>query len=269
MHFLWIAFLAIAAYAAEPTVGPPRGSLVVVGGGRIGPEITSRFLSLAGGADALIVVIPTADDRDTFPADYLEKSFLAQAGAKNLVLRHTRSREEASTDAFVEPLRRARAVWFPGGRQWRLVDAYLGTPVQKELENLLARGGVIGGTSAGATIQGSFLVRGARSGNTVMIDPTYQTGFGYLRNTAVDQHLLVRKRERDLVEVVEKHPSLLGLGLDEGTAIVVQGDEAEVVGASKAAIYEHGKPFYFLSPGDHFNLKERRKREAPASGSQP
>lgn len=251
-----LASLAIA----ETAVGPERGSLVVVGGGRVGPEISSRFLALAGGPDALIVVIPTADDRDAFPADYLEKSFLAQAGAKNLVLLHTRSRAEASAESFAEPIRRARAVWFPGGRQWRLVDSYLGTPVQRELDHLLARGGVIGGTSAGATIQGSFLVRGARSGNTIMIDPTYQTGFGYLRQTAIDQHLLVRKREKDLVEVVDKHPAVLGIGIDESTAIVVQGDEAEVIGASKVAIYEHGKPFYFLNAGDRFDLKQRRKR---------
>lgn len=257
---LALAWISAAWGQSAPSVGPARGSLVVVGGGQIGADISSKFLSLAGGPESLIVVIPTADDRDTLPADYLEKMFLSTAGAKNLVLRHTRSREEASTEAFVEPIRRARGVWFPGGRHWRLVDSYLGTPVQTELEKLLERGGVIGGTSAGATIQGSFLVRGARSGNTIMIDDTYRTGFGYLRNTAIDQHLLARKREKDMLQVVEKFPNLLGIGIDESTAIVVSGDQAEVIGASKVAIYEHGKPFYFLSPGDWFDLKQRRKR---------
>ena len=151
-------------------------------------------------------------------------------------------------------------MWFPGGRQWRLVDAYLGTRTQRELEAVLARGGVIGGTSAGATIQGSYLVRGAREGNTIMMAPGYEVGFGYLKNVAVDQHLLARKREKDMLQVVEKHPELLGIGIDEGTAIVVQGDQFEVIGASKVAIYENGKPYFFLSPGDRFDLAIRQTR---------
>ena len=176
-----------------------------------------------------------------------------------MTILHTRNKADADTDAFAAPLKTARGVWFAGGRQWRLVDSYMNTKVHKEMNALLARGGVIGGTSAGATIQGSFLVRGARSGNAIMVDPVYQTGLGFLRGVAVDQHLLARKREKDLVDVVEKYPRLLGLGLDESTAIVVQGDRFQVIGASKVAVYEHAKPYYFLGPGDRFDLKARRK----------
>jgi cyanophycinase len=159
----------------------------------------------------------------------------------------------------VAPLRTARGVWFEGGRQWRLVDAYLGTRTERELFALLARGGVIGGSSAGATIQGSYLVRGAREGNAVMMAPGYEQGLGFLRNVAIDQHLLARKRQEDMVAVVRAHPQLLGIGIDEGTAIVVHGDRFEVVGASRVAIYEAGKPYYFLAPGDRFDLAARRQ----------
>ena len=96
----------------------------------------------------------------------------------------------ADTEAFAAPLKTARGVWFAGGRQWRLVDAYMGTRTQREIEAVLARGGVVGGCSAGATIQGSYLVRGAREGNQIMMAKGYEEGFGYLRGVAIDQHLL-------------------------------------------------------------------------------
>src|SRR4030095_4405381 len=103
---------------------------------------------------------------------------------------------------------------------------------------VLARGGVIAGSSAGATIQGSYMVRGAPEGNHIMMAKGHEEGFGFLKNSAIDQHVIARKREEDLLPVIAAHPALLGLGLDEGTAIVVQGDRARVVGASKLAVYD-------------------------------
>ena len=91
----------------------------------------------------------------------------------------------------------------------------------------------------------------------------HQEGFAFLKNVAIDQHLLARNRQFDLIPVIEAHPELLGIGLDEDTAIVVQGDRAEVIGQGYVAIYDsdctippHG-PFYFLAPGDRYNLKTR------------
>jgi cyanophycinase len=205
------------------------------------------------------VIIPTAGDNDKYDASEASKSFLAKAGVKNLTVLHTRDRKIADTKEFAAPIKNARAVWFEGGRQWRLVDSYLGTQTEKELYALLERGGVIGGSSAGATIQGSYLVRGAREGNTVMMAEGYEQGLGFLRGVAVDQHLLKRKRENDMLQVIAAHPGLLGIGLDESTAIVVKGDQFEVIGDSKAAIYDNGKKFYYLSPGDRFDIKTRRK----------
>jgi len=96
-----------------------------------------------------------------------------------------------------------------------------------------------------------------------MVAKDYQQGFGYLRGVAIDQHLLPRNREDDLVPVVAERPGLLGLGIDEATAIVVHGDEFEVIGRGVVGIYDDkdhdGKPYYFLSPGEHFDLKARRR----------
>jgi len=258
----------------SPQVGPPDGSLVIVGGAMRDPAIVETFLNLAGGPDAPIVVIPTASGRDEYDQWNSGLRVFKRNGATNLTVLHTNDRSEADSEEFVEPIRRARGVWFGGGRQWRLADSYLDTLVHEELWNLLGRGGVIGGSSAGATIQGSYLARGDTSTNTIMMGDHVE-GLGFLKQAAIDQHLLARNRQFDLVEVVETHPELLGIGIDENTAIVVRGDEFEVIGQGYVAIYDHdtwveggpagedgpagdGGPFYFLSPGQRFDLAGRQ-----------
>jgi cyanophycinase len=245
--------LLAGATAFAAAVGPDSGSLVVVGGGALGPEIVSRFIELAGGPAASIVVIPTANAAAPLPKSLGSVDMLRQRGAKNITVLHTTNRKTADSEGFVAPLKKASGVWFGGGRQWRLVDAYLDTRTVREVWAVLQRGGVVGGSSAGASILASYLVRGAREGNAIMMAPGYERGFGFLRGVAVDQHLLQRNRQNDMVSVVAAHPELLGIGIDARTAIVVKGDQMEVIGTSKAAIYELGKPYYFLSSGDRFD----------------
>lgn len=248
--------------AVAQEVGPANGSLVVVGGGLRDLAILEEFLELAGGRDAPIVVIPTAGGREEYDKYCPCLRQLREAGATNLTVLHTKDREEANSDEFVAALRRAQGVWFSGGRQWRLADSYRGTKVHDELWGVLERGGVIGGSSAGATIQGSYLVRGDTETNTIMMGD-HEEGFGFLRDVAIDQHLLKRNRQFDLVEVIDAHPELLGIGLDENTAIVVRGDSFRVIGASYVAIYDHGRRldsgglFYFLAAGDRYNMQTR------------
>lgn len=239
----------------------------------MGPEILQRFVALAGGPDAPIVVIPTAGEDAIYPATWSGLNGLKAAGATNLTVLHTKDRNVAESDAFVAALRTARGVWFPGGRQWRLVDSYLGTRTERELRNVLARGGVIGGSSAGASILASYLVRGARAGNTEMMAKGYEQGFGYLRNMAIDQHIVARNRQNDLQAVVTAHPTLLGIGLDEGTALVVQGDKGEIIGRGKAFVHngrdvnDPGHPYLTLLPGDEYDLATRRVTARAADGA--
>ena len=261
---------AIISPLAKPptTLGPPNGTLVI-GGGGMSKVIFDRFFEAAGGRDAKIVVVPTAGS----DADYDESTrwivMFKRAGATNVHLLHTRDRDVANSDEFVAVLRDAKAVWFGGGRQWRLADAYLGTKTEAAFHGVLKRGGVIGGSSAGATIQGSYLVRGAPEGNQIMMSPGHERGFGYIRNSAIDQHLLARKRENDMLPVIRKHPRLLGIGIDESTALFVRGNTAEVIGKSKVLFYDIalektvGEKFYTtLGPGERYDLKSRRKLPA-------
>lgn len=247
-----------------PTVGPEKGSVMVVGGGAQGPETFATFIELAGGPDALIVDVPTAggDSIDMKTAGRL----LREAGARNVVVYHTTSKAVADADSFVNKIANARGVWFDGGRHYRLVNSYAGTKSQKAFEAVLARGGVVGGSSAGASILSSYLIRGAPSNdNRMMNHPQYLTGFGYLRNVAIDQHVVARERLADLHDsLTSRRPDLLGISEDEGTVWVVRGDQAEIIGRNKAFVYngrdanDAGKPFLTLRPGDRYNLAARK-----------
>ncbi len=255
------------------TTGPATGALVVAGGNIKDAVIIERFLELAGGPDAPIVVVPTAAEGDIDNLDWDILQPLREAGATSMTVLHTRDPDEANTASFVAPLKEARGVWFTGGRQWRIADSYLGTLTESEFRAVLDRGGVIGGSSAGATIQGSYLARGDTNTNTVMMGD-HEQGFAYIGNVAIDQHVLVRNRQFDLIEIIEAHPELLGLGIDEDTAIVVNGNEFEVIGQGYVAIYDSsrivgpGGQFYFLAPGDHFNMRDRQPLR-PDDDSEP
>ena len=139
----------------------------------------------------------------------------------------------------------------------------MNTKVHEALWDLLNRDGVIGGSSAGATILGSYLARGDTSGNTIMMGD-HEEGLGFIKNVAIDQHLLRRNRHFDLIEIIEEKPELLGIGLDENTAIIVQNNKFEVIGQSYVAIFDHnrmldsGGKFYFLRIGDQYDLLSRQ-----------
>jgi len=257
-----VVLAAVATSVGAAEIGPDKGSLVIVGGNMQDPAIVKRFIDLAGGGDAPIVIIPTAGEDADYDQGWSGLKQWRDNGAENLTVLHTRDKKVADTDAFVRPLREARGVFFTGGRQWRIADAYLGTRTEKELQAVLARGGVIGGSSAGASVLASFMVRGDTKSNELMIGD-HTVGFGFLKQSAVDQHLLRRNRQFDMLEVIDKHPELFGIGLDEDTAIVVEGDQFDVMGRGYAVIYctvpvagANGR-FYFLAPGDRFDLKTR------------
>ncbi len=254
---------AQSSSAEDPVVGPKNGSLVLIGGGFPPAQIMRRFVDLAGGSRANFVVMPTAQEGRA-AADEVRVLLTAGVNPKNITILNTHDRAIADSEQFVAPLRRANAVWLNGGNQWRLADVYLGTRTVAELFGVLDRGGVIGGNSAGASIQASFLVRGAPQDNRIIMWPPYMKGFGFLRGVAVDQHLLTRERQNGLLYVIDAFPEILGIGLDEQTAIVVHGDRFEVIGLSKVAIYDKGyipppkgKRYYFLRPGDRFDMRTR------------
>ena len=271
---LLAASTGLSAQSA-PKVGPARGTVVVVGGGSMGPEIYSRFIAAAGGPDALIIDVPTAGGDSVYGQNAPGTRGWRLAGAKNIYVLHTKDKKLADSDSFAAILKKAGGVWFEGGRQFHLVNSYAGTKTEQGFHDVLARGGVVGGSSAGASIIGDFLVRGAPSNDNFIMDhPQFEKGFAFLRNVGIDQHVVARERLPDLADsIMPKYPDLLGISEDEGTAWVVKGDTAAIVGRNKAFVYggkdetDPRKPFLTLYPGDTYNLATRRVMRRASDGS--
>ena len=274
-HLALTAALTLGSLCAQaPEYGPEKGTLVIQGGGSAaGTGIMETFVNKAGGPNAKIIVIPTAGGNrnpDGSIKAYEEDKVVAvwkKLGLTNVHMLHTADPKVADTEEFASVLKDASGVWFDGGRQWNVVDSYANTRTLAEFRKVLQRGGVIGGSSAGATIQGDYLVRGAVAGSEIVMtpEPQHERGFAFLRKSAIDQHINTRNRWDDIIPVIKKYPEMLGIGISEGTAIVVTGDRFEVIGKWKVAIHDNTrayepweKPYYVLSPGDVYNMKTRK-----------
>jgi cyanophycinase len=244
--------------------GPENGTLLIIGGNsNSATDIWNKFTELAGGKDKAVIVVVTAASGDSAAFDFKDvETVKKQTGIKNVTLLHTNNLSEANSEKFIEPITKATGVYFVGGRQWRIADSYLNTLTHKAFQDVLKRGGVIAGSSAGATIQGSFLWRGDTKGAETLVGDHTQ-GLGFLKNSAIDQHLLRRNRQFDLIDFIRISPKLIGIGLDEATAVIVKKDTLEVIGKSYVAIYDYktitsqSNPFFFLSNGQKYDLDKR------------
>ncbi|MGZ0170553.1 MAG: cyanophycinase [Planctomycetales bacterium] len=248
-----LCLLAVGVFVgATSPASADDGILVVVGGGTIPDTVIDRFVELAGSDEARLVVIPTASSDGGLATSETIAELWGSRGINHTDLLHTRDRNQANDDAFVKPLKDATAVWISGGQQSRLAAAYVGTRVQAELQALLKRGGVIGGSSAGAAIQSGVMIE---SGNLV---PKISRGLDLIPNTIIDQHFLRRNRMNRLIEAVNQHPDRMGIGIDESTAAIVHGNRAEVVGDSYVTIVSssEARPLAMqtLRAGDQFEL---------------
>ena len=252
------------AVSRDGTVhGPERGHLVIIGGGEVPAEIWDRFCSLAGGRSAKVVIITNATGGK---GDYTGPAF-DEIGRRvgRVKEMHLEDIVEANDSALIAPLVEADGLFFTGGRQWRIAEVYLNTLAHEAMNALLDRGGVIGGTSAGASIQGSFLWRGDTRGPDITVGDHTQ-GLGFMKRTVIDQHLSARHRESDLLSFIAAAPGYVGLGIDESTAVLVERDSIRVAGLSRVALYLPGRETpLWLQPGEGFNLGAMRQSStAPA-----
>lgn len=229
------------------------GTLFICGGGDISDDVMLQFIDSAGGEDARIVVVTTASE--TADTDEVEEEleFWRSQPIASLTVLHTRSREIANDPKFYGPLSEATGIWFIGGKQAWLADTYVGTATEQELHGVLRRGGVVGGISAGAAVMSSVMIR---SGDP---EPEMGRGFGFLPGTVIDQHFLARNRQERLLGALALHPGLVGLGIDEGAAIVIRGSRLSVVGDSQVVACissQTGRPprVETLKPGEETNL---------------
>jgi cyanophycinase len=208
-----------------------QGTLLLVGGGGLPDSIRQRFLDLAGGRAARLVIIPSASALPDAPAEAL--AYWKTAPVQSVRVLHAASRAQADDPAFVRVLREATGVWISGGDQSRLTALYGGTAVERELENVVRRGGVVGGTSAGASVVSAVMMAGPGKAGQ---------GFGLLADTIVDQHFSNRGRLPRLLALVRSHPGQFGIGIDEQTAVVIRGGEVTVLGKATVTLVRAAGP---------------------------
>ncbi|MFO0959384.1 MAG: cyanophycinase [Isosphaeraceae bacterium] len=240
-----------------------RGTLILSGGGWV-PR--GRFVELAGGKSARLVVIPTAGESADDPA-WDPAELWHSWGVQHVTVLHTRDRGRADDPSFCRPIDEATAVWISGGTQSWLSEAYAGTEVERALARLLARGGVVGGTSAGASILSKVMISGGRDEVEVGV------GFDLAPGVVIDQHFFKQNRMKRLSRILADHGELIGLGIDEDAAIEfnLSHNRLRAIGYSYTMICVPAGPdsdgelrIEFLKKGDEADLNRIRDRSANA-----
>ena len=236
-------------------------------------NISSTFVQLAGGKDACIAVVPTASSIESAGERY--KAIFLEMGASQVDVLFIGSREDANSDMHLASLRQATGIFMTGGNQMRLSALVGGTRVAKLIRQRNDAGAIVAGTSAGASILSSHMVAFGTSGETPRFRMAQMiAGFGLVPEMIIDQHFRQRDRIGRLLSLVALNPGLLGVGVDEDTAVLINSDNVlEIVGRHSVTIVDghemysdayqvkghegitiSGAKLHVLTPGRRFDL---------------
>lgn len=221
-----------------------KGKLVIVGGVQT-TEIVKKFVELAGGSEAKIIIIPNAGSDPVESSEEQKKEFAELGGLSDYLIF---TRETADEKANLDKMDWANAVFFLGGDQSDLTRDMLGTKLLSKVFDIYNNGGVVGGSSAGAAVMSEVMITGNElinkdsTRNFITIQKgnvEVKTGFGFLKTVIIDQHFLKRKRHNRTISTLIEHPNLIGVAIDESTAIIVYPDDTfEVLGSNQVLVYD-------------------------------
>jgi cyanophycinase len=283
MKKLFVFIVGLFLSVSSPALSNTKGYLFIIGGGSRSESMMKRFVELSKNFNSgKIIVFPMAS---SVPAEVgpEQAEQLRQLGAENVEC-HILTREQALKEESAAVLNDAGGVFFSGGVQSRLTAVLIDTPVHKKLLQLYTEGAVIGGTSAGAAVMSEVMITGdekreAEEGHafeTLQADNVVTIrGFGFIQGAIIDQHFVRRKRHNRLISLVAENPKLLGIGIDESTAIIVGPDNTfEVVGERNVIVFDASRAkvkigpsqtisgsnmiMHILQNGDRFDLKTRK-----------
>ena len=288
--------LSVAEPLTQETTGPEKGVLYIHGGGSLNSrELVDLIKKTSGKKQPVIRVMTIAQGKrrtkgfqEGIPFRMVQ-SLKQRYQLKEVTELFTLSKKVANSPEFYEQIDSADAVYMSGGNQSYITDALLGTEAFAALERLLERGGVIAGASAGAQVQSSFMTRGDYAKRKILGDKKHQEGFSFVKNSVFDVHVEERNREEHLLEVFKAKGNqlqdrdlnpldLLGIGIDQGTAIVVKKNEFKVMGPGQVYIFDARKwdkndpdswTYKTLPSGTRFDMKERKVTGSPATSKAP
>lgn len=234
------------------------GNLVIIGGNEDKEgecTILHSFVEMAGGRKARIAILTTATEYPREVGDQYRTLFAAMGAAEVPVL-YINNRESACASHQLGEIDRATGIFFTGGDQLRLTSILGGSGVDAALRKAFARGTVIAGTSAGASVMSDTMIVGGDSSDTPKKSTLSMAhGMGLVSEVVIDQHFAQRGRINRLLAAVAQNPHILGVGIDEDTALVVAGDgKCEVIGTQTVTILD-GKNIV------HSNISESKRHD--------
>jgi len=283
MKKTWPLVMFLLSGLISPVYSGTKGYLFIIGGGERPESMMRRFVDLAGRfGSGKIILFPMASSEPAETGASLAAEFKGLGATQ--VESHILTREQALAEESVHILDDAGGVFFSGGDQSRQIAVLRGTPVHRALLALYQKGCVMAGTSAGAAVMSEVMITGderrkAEEGHefeTLEADNIVTVeGLGFIRTAIIDQHFVTRKRHNRLISLVAERPQLLGIGVDEQTAIIVGPDEKfEIVGNRNVVVYDashasvivapskaisfRGMVMHVLVAGDRFDLKKRK-----------
>ena len=280
-HAGWTFIALIFLWLASPAAA--KGYLFIIGGGDLPDTMMKKFVDLSSGyGSGKIVIFTMASSVPQETGPDLVREF-KKLGARSAEFHHL-SRKEALAPESVRLLDGAGGVYFSGGDQAKHTAVLLDTPLHRRLLELYGQGAEIGGTSAGAAVMSQVMITGderrrpkeghefetIETGN-VLTSP----GLGFLTEAIIDQHFVRRKRHNRLISLLAEHPRLLGIGIDESTAILIEPDQTfEVMGSGAVLVYDPGQArfearadktfsavgivLHILTAGRRYDLQARR-----------
>lgn len=262
-----------------------KSTVMVIGGAEDkvhGREILHTFFTRAGGTEAKIAIVPCASREPSAIGDRYNKIF-TEMGATSIELLDIRERTQGEDPKWQEYMEECTGVFMTGGDQLRLCALVADTPLMEKVRMKVREGKIVlAGTSAGAAVMGHHMIAGGGSGespNRSLVDMA--TGLGILPDVIVDQHFHNRNRMARLLSAIASHPDRLGIGIDEDTCAMFQGDGViEVIGKGTVTIVDPGSAFstneqqvgatdplslynmrlHILCHGDRFELRQRVSR---------
>jgi cyanophycinase len=242
---------------AQTTSSQAKGKLFIIGGGDRSTKLMQTLITTAGmTSNDYAVVLPMSSEYPDTSFYYFKEDYVPVC--KNAIVCFNFTKQNINNKNWLDSLEHARLIFITGGDQLRFMNIVLNSPVYQAIQNAFKKGATIAGTSAGAAVISKYMITGNQLSDTsysatfhVIHDNNIEIkeGLGLLTSAIIDQHFIVRSRYNRLLSAIARYPSFPCIGIDEATAIIVQGNKVKVTGESQVIVMRHPEQVQITSKG--------------------